>query len=52
MPLGGLLGGVLGQWIGIRSAFAVGLVGEVLAVLWVLASPLRTMRDLPAPATP
>lgn len=52
MPLGGLLGGVLGQWIGIRSAFAVGLVGEVLAVLWVVASPLRTLRDLPAPATP
>jgi MFS family permease len=52
MPLGGLLGGALGEWIGIRAAFTVSLVGEVLAVTWVLASPLRTMRDLPVPAAP
>jgi predicted MFS family arabinose efflux permease len=48
IPLGGLLGGVLGAWVGVRPALAVGLVGQALAVGWVLASPLRGMRDLPA----
>jgi len=48
IPLGGLLGGVLGTWLGIRPAFTVGLVVEVLAVGWLLASPLRRMRNLPA----
>lgn len=48
IPLGGLLGGVLGTWVGVRPALAVGLVGQALAVGWVLASPLRRMRDLPA----
>lgn len=48
IPLGGLLGGVLGSWLGVRTALAVGLIGEALAVGWVLASPLLRMRDLPA----
>lgn len=34
------------------GALAVGLVGCALAVGWVLASPLRRMRDLPVDATP
>ncbi|MFC0431657.1 MFS transporter [Kutzneria buriramensis] len=47
MPIGGLIGGALAAWLTPRGALWVGSVGEVLAVLWVLASPLRTMRDLP-----
>lgn len=46
IPLGALLGGVLGDWLSIRAAFAIGLIGSALAVGWVLASPLRRMRDL------
>ncbi|HEY0638959.1 MAG TPA: MFS transporter [Pseudonocardiaceae bacterium] len=46
-PLGGLVGGVLGETIGVHGALWVGVGGEVLAVAWVLFSPLRTMRDLP-----
>lgn len=48
MPVGGLLGGALGTWIGLRPTLWVTAVGSVLAVGWVLASPLRGMRDLPA----
>ena len=48
MPLGALLGGLLGTWIGLRPTLWVSQVGEVLAVGWVVASPLRNMRDLPA----
>ncbi|GAA3434669.1 hypothetical protein GCM10018954_042730 [Kutzneria kofuensis] len=47
MPIGGLIGGGLATWLTPRGALWVGVIGEALAVLWVLASPLRTMRDLP-----
>jgi len=46
-PLGALLGGGLGTWIGIVPTLWVSLVGSILGMSWVLFSPLRTMRDLP-----
>ncbi|MEV7414150.1 MFS transporter [Streptomyces sp. NPDC089919] len=45
MPLGALLGGVLGQWLGARPALWTGALGELGAVLPLLCSPLRTSRD-------
>jgi MFS family permease len=50
LPLGGLLGGVLGGWLGNREAIWVCAVGVALAPAWLLASPLRRLRDTPAPA--
>ena len=47
MPLGALLGGVLGSVIGTRSTLLVGAAGNLLAVLWVIASPLFGRRDFP-----
>jgi MFS family permease len=47
IPLGGLLGGGLGEGLGLRGALWVAVTGEVAAVLWVVCSPLRRMRDLP-----
>jgi MFS family permease len=47
MPLGGLLGGVLGQTIGVRETLLVAAVGGCLPFLPVFLSPLRTMRELP-----
>ncbi|WP_043731968.1 MFS transporter [Kutzneria sp. 744] len=47
IPIGGLIGGALAAWLTPRGALWVGSVGEMLAVVWLLASPLRTMRDLP-----
>ncbi len=47
-PLGALLGGGLGSWIGIVPTLWVALAGSVLGMVWLLISPLRTMRDLPA----
>jgi len=46
-PLGALLGGALGGWIGIVPTLwiSVGIAG--LAAVWVVASPLMGMRDLP-----
>jgi MFS family permease len=50
LPLGGLLGGTLGGWLGNRDAIWVCAVGITLAPAWLLASPLRRLRDTPAPA--
>jgi predicted MFS family arabinose efflux permease len=50
IPLGGLLGGTLGEWLGLRAAAWVTIAGTVAAVLWVVCSPLRRMRDLPTTA--
>jgi MFS family permease len=50
LPLGGLLGGALGEGLGLRDALWVAVAGEVAAAGWVLCSPLRRMRDLPTAA--
>ena len=46
MTLAGvILGGVIGELIGLRTAFTVGLVGAVLAIAAVWFSPVRHIRD-------
>jgi hypothetical protein len=52
MPLGGLLGGVLGATIGVRGTLLVAAVGGSLAFLPVFFSPLRRMRELPSYTDP
>lgn len=47
MPLGGLLGGVLGEWLGVLPALWIATAGGFAACLPVLLSPLLSMRDLP-----
>ncbi len=51
-PLGALLGGTLGSWIGIRPTLWVGMGCIFAAGLWVIFSPLRGMRDVPARSVP
>ncbi|MCX5393960.1 MFS transporter [Streptomyces sp. NBC_00094] len=47
MPLGALVGALLGQHFGARTALWTGAVGELLAVIPLLVSPLRSARELP-----
>jgi MFS family permease len=47
MPIGSFAGGVLGEALGIRPVFWIGVAGSALAALPVLFSPLLTMGDLP-----
>jgi MFS family permease len=47
MPLGGLIGGILGETIGVRPAMWVAAIGGMLAFTPVFLSPLRRMRELP-----
>ena len=51
IPIGSLLGGLLGSTIGIRQTLAVGAVGMSLAFIWVLFSPIRGLRRQPAGVT-
>lgn len=46
-PLGALLGGWLGESIGIRPTLFVVVLGLLLAQPWLWFSPLRTLRTLP-----
>jgi MFS family permease len=50
LPLGGLLGGVLGSAsvLGIRPTLWLSVIGSWAAGFWVLFSPLRRLRDIPA----
>ncbi len=50
IPIGSLIGGVLGETIGLWPTLVVGAAGEVLAFLWVLLSPVRRLREQPIPA--
>jgi MFS family permease len=47
LPVGALIGGVLGSVVGLRPTLWIGAVGEVLAGIWLVASPMRTLRDFP-----
>jgi len=49
LPLGALAGGLIGQYVSVRTAVWVGSVGGALTFLPILFSPLRTMRHLPEP---
>jgi MFS family permease len=48
-PIGAVIGGALGAAIGVRPALWIATLGALLGVLWVVFSPLRTMRTLPDP---
>ena len=49
IPLGTLVGGALASWIGLRETIVVGALGGGLAVLWIVFSPQRHLRDMPEP---
>jgi MFS family permease len=49
IPLGTLTGGALASWIGLRETIVVGAIGGGSAVLWIVFSPQRHLRDMPEP---
>lgn len=50
IPLGALLGGVLGELLGLEPTLIVTAVGMGVAVLWLTNSPVRAVRTIDAPA--
>ena len=49
-PIGALLGGALGELIGVRETLFVVTIASLSGVAWLLMSPLLAMRELPEPA--
>jgi MFS family permease len=49
LPLGGFIGGVLGQTLGLRPALWISVLGGLLCCVPLLLSPVRTSRDLAPP---
>jgi predicted MFS family arabinose efflux permease len=47
LPLGGFLGGALGSTIGIRSTMWVAAIGSAASFLWLLPSPIPSMKEIP-----
>ncbi len=41
LPIGALIGGLFGEWLGLRTAVAISSTGLLLSVLWVYFSPLH-----------
>lgn len=52
LPLGSLLGGIVAELLGVRTALLVAGVGACTAFLPVLLSPLRATRSLPEGSAP
>jgi predicted MFS family arabinose efflux permease len=49
IPIGALMGGALGDAIGLRPTLTLMVVCYLLAPLWVLFSPVRQLKEQPAP---
>jgi len=49
VPIGSLVGGLLAEAFGYRGAIGIMVGGLSFAFLWVLVSPLRGVRRMPAP---
>jgi len=47
LPVGALVGGAIGTAIGLRPTLWMAVIGESLAGIWLLVSPVRHMRDFP-----
>lgn len=48
LPIGALIGGAVGSAVGLRPTLWLAASGQLSAAAWLLASPLRTMRDFPS----
>ncbi|MDQ3656126.1 MAG: MFS transporter, partial [Chloroflexota bacterium] len=46
-PIGAILGGLLGSTFGLRETLLLAAFGELAAALWLWASPVRRVHDLP-----
>ncbi len=46
VPLGGVLGGAMGQAFGLTATLALAAIGEILSIGWLFFSPVRHIRQI------
>jgi MFS family permease len=51
-PIGALMGGLLGEVLGVRETLFVVTIAAMGGVLWLVGSPVLRLRDLPEPGGP
>jgi len=51
-PLGFLIGGILGETIGLRATLVVAGIGPLLSIVWLVLSPVPGVREVPPPQGP
>jgi len=49
-PLGTITGGLLGSAIGLRPTLWIATVGALTGILWLVPSPIMSLRDVPETA--
>ena len=49
IPLGALIGGALGDAIGLRPTILIGTLGGLTSFLWIFFSPVRKLKTQPEP---
>ena len=49
IPIGQILGGVIATSLGVHEAIWIGAAGSFLAVIPLLITPVRTLREMPTP---
>ena len=47
IPLGALAGGLLGTFLGLRTAVGIMILGVSLSFVWVFLSPVRSLKEIP-----
>jgi MFS family permease len=45
--IGALIGGALGQMIGLPQTLVIAAAGEIMSCLWIFFSPVKLLRELP-----
>jgi predicted MFS family arabinose efflux permease len=45
-PLGAVIGGLLGSWIGLRPTLLIAAAGGAMCCLWLLPSPIPRLRTV------
>ena len=51
IPIGAILGGLIATEVGVHNAIWIGALGSCLPFLFVLLSPVRSLRTMPEPLT-
>ena len=48
-PIGSIAGGLIGAYLGLRTTLVLAAIGEILAVLWLIFSPVWSTKAHPEP---
>jgi hypothetical protein len=50
MPLGSVIGGLLGTFLPLRTTIFIGALVAATAFIWLVLSPVRSLREIPTAA--